>query len=182
MVAVPTTRTRLSHALTIRAGGRVIGAVHLWSPSQSRTVDHEFEVEANAVGLPVDLVPGVVDRRELRITRYDLYTAVMEEVFGSFELVNLTDQFRPFSLREVWAGPGIGSELVGSLANIAGASPVLAAGLSGGIGSFLGGGTNRQYEYAGCWFTDVGRTIDAKGDRVVSVEATIAYLRKNRIR
>lgn len=181
MGAVPTTRTRLSHALTIRAGGRVIGAVHQWSPSQSRTVDHEFEIEANAVGMPVDLVAGVVERREIRISRYDLYVSVIEEVFGAFEIINLADQYRPFSLREVWRGPGLGGEVTHALSNLAGAAPQLSAALTTGAAGLVGS-AGRQYEYSSCWFTDLGRTIDTKGDRVISVDATLAYLGKNRIR
>lgn len=213
MVAVPNTRTRLSHALTIRVRGRIIGAIHSWAPSTSRTVDTEFEVETNSNGMPVDQVPQTVDRREIRIARYDTYPAIMEEVFGTSELITLTDQFQPFTLREVWRGPGInplgsafgaaGSALAGlsSLAGPLGLSPVQNAAAAanaelsnalGAAGSSIVGsavvtvlGTltadTRMYEYLGCYFTDIGRSMDAKGDRVVSVDATITWLSRRRV-
>lgn len=190
MVAVPNTRTRLSHALTIRAAGRTIGAVHSISPSQSRTVDQEFEVEANSKGMPIDLVPQTVDKRELRVSRYDLYTSIMEEVFGNYEIINLCDQYRPFTLREVWSSRLPGSNAVnflnsaptligqpfGQVTNpLASLPPLARSALS------FAGSDRRQYEYNGCWFQDIGRQIDAKGDRVISVEATIMYFQKNRL-
>ena len=209
MVAVPNTRARLSHALTLRAGGRIIGAIHQWGPSQTRTIDTEYEVESHSVGLPADIIPQILDRREIRIARYDTYPEIMEEVFGSSELILLTDQYRPFSCREVWKGPGISplgaagstlgnlSSLAGSLgltgaqnaanqaqANLgqaigaAAASPAGAAALT-----VLGTLTAdiRIYEYVGCWFADVGRTIDAKGDRVISVDATLQFQGRRRV-
>lgn len=209
MVAVPNTRTRLSHALTIRARGRIIGAIHQWNPAQTRTIDTEYEVEPNAVGMPTELVPQIVDRREIRIARYDTYPEIMEEVFGSSELVVLSDQFRPFSVRETWIGPGINplggagsalggiSSLAGSLgltatqnaANAAQASLGNAIGaaatskVGSAIVSVLGALTadTRVYEYTGCWFSDIGRSIDAKGDRVISVDATLVFLGRRRV-
>jgi hypothetical protein len=150
---LPNTRTRLDHALTIRVGtGRVVGAIKTFAPSQGRTVDDEFEVNSAASGMPVDLVPQTVNKREFRIERYDLYTKIMEEVFGTKEIVVLTDQFRPFSLREIWRGP----------------AGVLT-------------GQQRIYEYTGCWFTDIGRVMDASGDRVVAADATVTWLDRRRV-
>lgn len=196
--AIPVTQTRLSHALTIRAGSRIIGAVHVFSSSQSRTIDQEYENEPSSSGLPRDLVPQTVDRREIRVARYDLYNSIMEEVFGSSEIVNLSDQFRPFSLREVWDAPGAG---LGLLTNALGLTA--SAGLSTndptalfrasianfdletavlrGASAIAAGSQPRQYEYLGCWFSDIGRPLDAKGDRTVSVDATIQYQFKKRL-
>ena len=84
---LPNTKTRLDHALTIRAGtGRVVGAIKDFAPSQGRTLDEEFEVNSAASGMPVDLVPQIVNKREFRISRYDLYTRLMEESFGTGEI------------------------------------------------------------------------------------------------
>lgn len=207
MVAVPTTRARLSHALTIRARGRIIGAIHQWSPAQSRTVDTEFEIEPNSYGMPVDLVPQRVERREIRIARYDTYPEIMEEVFGTSELIVLADQYRPFTLREVWRGPPITANFTNPLGGLSGLlNSVGASGAAGtvdranatvgeAVGDFASttGGQvaaalvgaliadTRVYEYFGCYFTDVGRTLDAKGDRVVSVEATLTWLGRRRV-
>jgi hypothetical protein len=151
--SLPNTRTRLDHALTLRTGsGRAIGAVKTFSYSQSRSLDEEFEVNAQGSGMPVDLVPQNVTRREMRIERYDLYTKIMEEVFGTQELVVLTDQYRPFTLRELWRGPA---------------------------GVLTGG--QRIYHFTGCWFTDIGRTLDTSGDRVVMADATIAWTDRVRV-
>lgn len=198
LVSVPVTRTRLSHALTIRAGGRIIGAVHQWSPSQTRTIDTEFEIGPNEVGMPREVIPQTVETRSIRIARYDLYPILMEEAFGSREIVNLSDQSRPFTLREVWTAPGAG---LGLFANIFGATVNRGLGrLTSGLGpdvsvepvslkqgitataeALLSGNSPRQYEFLGCWFSDIGRNMDAKGDRIISVDATIVYLTKRRI-
>jgi len=146
-----------------------------------------FEVEANSVGQPIDLVPQTVERREIRVARYDLYISVMEEVFGSSEIVMLTDQFRPFFLREVWTGPGIEIPGVvqGLLPDDAQRNLNLdstARGFLSAASSVVSRNKSRQYEYVGCWFSDIGRNIDAKSDRTISVDATIQYLDRRRLR
>lgn len=217
MVAVPQTATRQSHALVIRVGGRTIGAIHSWGPSTTRTVDAEWEIDSAGHGMPVDQVPQTVERREVRIARYDLYPIIMEQVFGSPELVVLADQARPFSCREVWTGPPLdpfggaqnlaGSAFGGVQASLApfgfisgvqsaqeavaqaaaGTEAAIAAAATSKVGravtSLLGktSTNNRLYEYQGCYFTDIGRTIDAKSDRVISVDATITWLRRRLI-
>jgi hypothetical protein len=211
--AVPNTRARLSHALTIRARGKIIGAIHQWAPSMTRDVEQEYEIDRSAVGLPVDLVPQTLSRREIRIARYDTYPTLMEEVFGTSELVTLCDQFRPFTCREVWIGPGINALLGGAgpgAAALSGAgqfagqlglsvvqkaansaagsiSDAVTAAMTSSVGapiiSALGILTadRRVYEYQYCYFTDIGRQIDAKADRVVSVDATIMWLGRRRV-
>ena len=150
---LPLTKTRLTHALTIRSGnGRVVGAMKAFSPSQSRVIDEEYEVDSQASGLPIDLIPQTVNRREIRVERYDLYNVLMEEAFGSTELVTLADQSRPFSLREVWRGPS---------------------------GVLVGG--QRIYEYLGCWFSDLGRTLAADNDRVSLANATVVWQFRHRV-
>ena len=102
----PSTFTRLDHSMTIRTGrGRTVGAINGWNPTQTRRVEEEFEVEVKSTGLPVDLVPQIVNSRTIRIDRYDLYTSKMEEAFGTKRLDNLTDQHQPFTVREVWRTP-----------------------------------------------------------------------------
>jgi hypothetical protein len=118
----------MTHSLTIRVGRRIIGAISQWSPSQRREVEEEFEVQASTetTGLPVDLVPQTLSGRECRINRYDTYPEIMEEVFGSRELIMLTEQTRPFTVREHWHGParipglGIAGTGIGAFANLAG--------------------------------------------------------------
>jgi hypothetical protein len=106
---IPTTRVRTSHAFELRTSrGRVIGAVFGFESSQRRVIDEEYEVEANAVGEPTELVPQTVEGRSIRVERYDLFTDIMEEAFTSGELVSLTDQRVGLKLREAWRAPGAG--------------------------------------------------------------------------
>lgn len=181
----------------------------------SQTVDAKFEVDGNGHGMPVDLVPEAVTRREIRIARYDIYVQIMEEVFGSAELIVLADQFRPFSCREVWKGPafnpfGLANSLAGTafggvLGGLApfnlipgvrnaqqatqqaanATSSAIAAAATSTAGqaatTVLGATTtvgSRTYEYQGCYFTDLGRQLEATSDRIVSVDATIVWLRR----
>lgn len=152
---VPRTRTRTSHALLIRvAGGRVVGAVNGITHNQSRDVNEEFEVDANAKGYaPVDLVPQNTTQRTLSIQRYDLFQRPLEEAFGAgFEYVNLADQSRPFVLRTIWRSP---------------------------VGSLLGG--RRVYEYTGCYFTRFGRTARTDDNRIVNADAEVVYALRRRV-
>lgn len=146
---VPHTRTQTSHGLTIRVtGGRIIGAVHTFTHTTERQLDEEWEVNIGARGAsPTEIVPQNVTTRALSIERYDLYVRNMEEAFNSTgEIISLSDQFRPFSLRTIWQSP---------------------------VGLVLGG--RRVYEYRGCWFRSIGRTASADGQRIINVNAEIVY-------
>ena len=189
VVLVPNTQTRLSHALKIMARGRIVGAVHEWEVGQDREIDTEFEVEANSNGRPVDVVPQALTRREIRVQRYDTYPLIMEEVFGTSELVVLCDQTNPFILREVWLAPGLGSNLlvagVNQLGQSANLSPsvtgALSATLSAGLGALVNGNRRRLYQYYGCYFQNLGRKADAKDNRVISVGATLVWQDREKI-
>jgi len=150
---IPNTRTRTSHALTIRDGatGQLIGAIYTFAPKQARTLEEEYEINRDTRGLPVDIVPQNLTTRTLQIARYDLFTKIMEDVFGHKEMVILTDQKRPFRIRETWRDPA----------------------------AILGGG-RRIYEYTGCWFQDLGRTLSATDDRIVKVDATLMFRDRQR--
>lgn len=153
--SVPNTRTRTTHGLTLRDGrtGRLFGAIHTFSPKQTRAVEEEWEINRDSRGIPVDLIPQNLTSRTIGLSRYDLYTRVMEELFGTTELDILTEQRRPFRMRETWLDPTA-------------------------IG-FLGAGP-RIYEYIDCWFTDIGRTLSASDDRIVKVEATLMFRDRKR--
>lgn len=105
---IPDTSTRTGYAFTLYASrqGRApvpIGTLQSVRFGQSRTVDDEYEVEANAVGLPADLVPQTLNRREITFSRFDTYRTILEEVFGSPEINTIIDQARPLVIREVWS-------------------------------------------------------------------------------
>lgn len=161
---LPVTRTRTSHALTIHAvsnkpspsilgvGFRrgIIGAVHTFSVSQGRQLEDVYDVDRYGNGEVADVVPQNLTQRQIRVARYDLYTKLMEQVFGD-ELVTLADQDSPFTLRTVWAEPG----------------PIFNS-------------RRRIYEYTGCWFQDLGRNASADDNRIVNVDATLVWTRRRR--
>lgn len=147
-IGPPQTQTRMDHALTIRTGnGRTIGAINGWAEQQSRTIEDVFDVEVNSNGLPAELIPQIVGTRTVRVDRYDLYTSIMEEAFGTRELVMLTSQAQPFRVREIWREPL---------------------------------GRTKVYEYI-AYFSDKGRALRSDGNRIINVNATLHYLRKDRI-
>jgi len=150
----PRTRTRTSHGLTIKvAGSRLIGAVQSFRHSQTRNVEEVFEIQQNAHGYgPVDLIPQNVTTRSLDINRYDLWVRNIEEAFGVTELISLSDQSRPFTLRTTWQSP---------------------------TGAVLAG--RRVYEYQGCYFTNFGRAASVTDTRIIAVDANIVYRNRVRV-
>jgi hypothetical protein len=42
-------------------------------------------------------------------------------------------------------------------------------------------GSSETWRYSGCWFSSLGRTHSASGDRIVKVNASLMYVRKDRI-
>lgn len=179
----PVTEARTTHALLIRVGGKTIGGIYDWNVTQSRDMREPYAINLFNRGLPADMVPGNVTNRSLSVKRYDLYTDVMEECFGTTELEVLSDQVRPLSLREVWLAPGAATQLGPDLARAAGADAELASLLGGSLNALLtvGAGSGRLYEYKGVWFTDLGRTSSATGDRVVGVDATLKFQWRHRL-
>lgn len=159
---VPVTKTKTAYGLTIhaRVGNRrgVIGAVHEISAQQALQVDDEFEVDANARGLPRELIPQIVGSRTLTLRRYDLYTATLEQVFGTPELITLADQIGPVSLRFMWKSPQP-SDVGAIVAN----SNTLAI-----------------YEYLDCYITNLGQTVSMQ-NVIVGREATLIWRNVRRI-
>lgn len=102
----PNTRTRLSHALTIRAKGQTIGLIQSFAPAaQTRPLAYVYELNTATSGEPVERVPGNVGGLSINVDRYDLYTKKMETVFGTADFTMLSDQTDKFQLREVWRNP-----------------------------------------------------------------------------
>jgi len=158
IVPTPFTATRTTHALTIHGSGPgrrgIIGAVHAFNTTQSRTTEDVFEVQSLGYGRPADVVPQNLTTRTMDIQRYDLFKRSMEQVFGkrAWELIDLTDQSHPFTLRTTWGEPG-----------------------------FPGITRKNVFEYTGCWFTNLGRTSSATDDRIVKVNATLVWTRRYRV-
>jgi hypothetical protein len=159
----------LSHAVIIKVNGQAVGAINEWNPRMNRTVTEMFEfgavtqggapnngtdMYATESGLPFEKAPGNVSGMQVDVRRYDVYTIQMEQAMGTGELHTLANQLNPFEVQERWAFP--------ATATAAGGQP--------------------YYNwYRGCWFSDLGRTISATGDRIINVNATIQYTRRTRV-
>jgi hypothetical protein len=104
MAKIPNTnlKIRTSHSLAIRVKGKTVGLMQRFGYTLSRTITPIFELNPDTTGEPVDLVPGNVTTPELTVTRVDLQTDIMEEVFGGTRLDMLSDQQNPFEVVEVW--------------------------------------------------------------------------------
>jgi len=179
----PETVSRSTHALLIRVSGRTVGAIYEWGTTQRRDLKPRWEVNLFGRGLPADINPGVLRDRSIRCSRIDLYDEVMEECFGNSELVMLTDQTRPLSIREVWLTPGTSTQIGADVARALGASGAVAAIAGGGINGLItvGAGSGRLYENRGCWFEEITRTLSANEDRVSRAQGTMQWMWKPRI-
>jgi len=103
----PATETATSHAIAIRSGGKRIGRIQSWTPSQSRAVTPIYEINAATVGDVAENVPGVASGLTIQVVRYDLYTTRMEGAWGEgFELREmLCNQNNPLNIEEKWVRP-----------------------------------------------------------------------------
>ncbi|RLI87333.1 MAG: hypothetical protein DRP01_02170 [Archaeoglobales archaeon] len=192
-MTVPVTKLRTSHAITIRAGGKIVGHIQSWAPSQGKDVQPKFEINAITKGAPVEYVPGNLTTQTIQVNRLDLYTAKMEEVWGTSKpLWMLTDQHNPIDIEEKWVKLGKkGKPLFPWMDTFNTDNMLDAVGQAGKFGKALGIGATNELEgidigkgvdisveklwYSGCWFVSLGRNVQAQGDRMVQVNATLAY-------
>jgi hypothetical protein len=101
----PDTVTRTSHSIRIVVDGNTIGLINSFSPRQSRTITPIYELNVETSGIPYENVPGNVTGLQIDISRYDLWVARMEQVFGSRDLSMLSNQQSPFTIEERWVRP-----------------------------------------------------------------------------
>ena len=150
----PVTTVRTSHGITIQSeGGVVVGFIQSFTPAQSRPVATLYELNAATSGLPIENVPGNVGGLTLSVQRYDIYLQRMEQAFGTPDFEMLTDQNRPFIVREITRVPlGDGESF-----------------------------SEEVRQYTGCWFTNVGRGYAVTDSRVIMVRGDMAYLKKERL-
>jgi len=197
---VPVTELRTSHAITIRVANQVIGRIQGWTPAQARDVKPKYEINAIGTGLPVEQVPGVMSAQTLQISRYDLYLNKMEEIWGTPKpLYALTDQHNPIEIEEKWIKIGNPAKPFLPWMSAVGGSPFTSSdllndiGASTKVGKFFGVGTQNETAgipvgelngtelvveklwYTGCWFTNIGRNIQAQGDRMILTNASMVY-------
>lgn len=193
MSRVPITRVRTSHALTIKVNGQAIGLINGWTPTQGRAATPVFEVGTDGSGNPVETVPGNANGLTLTINRFDTYLLRMEEAFGTRDLIMLTRQNQPFDVMEVWKLPNI-TDGYNEKLNAGGFTPQAnAVSVPNAIFGDLSIGTKlatdapspftgeERFIYRGCWFTSLGRTLRADDNRIVNVNATIAYTIKQKV-
>ena len=200
-MGTPFTKIRTSHALSIKAGGRIIGRIQTWNPSQGRDVKPKFEINAVGVGNPTENIPGIASSLTIQVSRYDLYLEKMEEVWGTPRALHmLTDQFNPIDIEEKWVRFGSsrnplvqslskwntedGLNFIGNSINNDNLRNALDLGNStlkqGSVADKDSNGKPVEVYieknwYSGCWFTSLGRTLSATGDRIVNVNATLVY-------
>lgn len=155
----------------------------------------KFEINAVGTGAPIEAVPGLATSQILQVARYDLYVSKMEEIWGlPSPLYTLTDQHNPIDLEEKWVKigkknssliPGMEKFTTSSLLNKVGESKfgkAIGVGVSNELEGIDVGDVSRSWEvsvekfwYSGCWFTNLGRTVQAQGDRLVLANATLVY-------
>lgn len=109
-MGIPTTNSRSNHAIAIRVNGITIGRIQSWAPNQSRTVTPVYELNADNPaargGAIIENVPGNLTGLTISVTRYDLYAARFEEVWGSdFSFQLLTEQDVGLRITEHWSNP-----------------------------------------------------------------------------
>jgi len=142
---VPYTGIRTSHAISIRVGSTTIGQIQTWAPTQSRTITPAYELRSETSGEVTENIPGNVTGLTIQVSRYDLFTAKMEQVWGTSKaLWMLSNQNIPLTVEEKWRNPNMIVE---------------------------------KFVYEGCWFSQLGRNMQAQGDRIVLVNATLAYVK-----
>lgn len=150
-MTLPSTRTRTDHAMSISVNGQTIGHIQDWTPQQSRTVTPVYELDDRTSGTVIENVPGNIGGLTIGVNRFDLFLSRMEQVWGIADMNMLTDQSQSITVREKWRT--ITDENTGT----------------------------EQFEYwtyEGVWFTSLGRTHSASGDRITKVNASFMYVRR----
>jgi len=147
----PQTLTKTSHGIQIKVRGVVIGSIASFKPGPwRREFTHIYELNPLSSGHPVDVVPNNLSGFKIAVTRYDIWTAPFELVFGGkmsiFEA--LGNQNEPFDVYQYFWHPD---------------------------------GSKEISVYRNTWIEQVGRTYDAGRDRVVLVDGSFVYLRKDRL-
>lgn len=96
----------MDHAISIRVDGTTIGQIQDWTPQQNRTVTPVYELNSATSGEPIENAPGNLGGLTIGVTRFDLYSKKMEEVWGSgFSIQMLSDQANPLQIQEKWTNP-----------------------------------------------------------------------------
>lgn len=156
-VQVPNTTTASNHGLFIQSAGLVVGAINEWSPNEGRTVTPTFDFGGTVTGTG-DVPPAAGEQ----------YENVPGNITGTEITIARYDLFSS-KFETAFGTP----DLVMLSAQI---QPIqLREFFQAPDGSY-----NEQNIYYGAWFNRRGRRHDAKGDRIVMVNASAMYTRKRR--
>lgn len=140
----------------------MVGAINEWNPEQSLAVTAVYEFGqvtgpyGHEFGAPYEKVPGNIGGQTIAVRRYDIFSAQMEQAFGTTDLTMLSSDpgtanggTGQLDVRERWTTPG--------------------------------NANNYDDVYLGCWFSRIGRTLSTTNDRIVNVNATLEYTRRIRV-
>jgi len=153
-IAPPTTIAQLSHAITIQVNDRIVGAINQWNPAQNRTITELYEF-GQVTG------PYASGNGE-----------PFEKVPGNVSGMQIAIQRYDIYLEQM--EQAFGTPDLTMLSNQNDAFDVRETWRSPN-------NVNNYYnEYRGCWFSDLGRTIQSTGDRIVNVNATLQYTHRDR--
>ena len=105
-MSIPTTNTRLDHAISIYVNSVKIGLIQEWSPQQSRGMTPIYELNSATSGNIVEYAPGNMSNQTIAVNRYDLYQKRMEQAWGTgFNIQMLSDQSTSLTITEEWLNP-----------------------------------------------------------------------------
>lgn len=157
MVQPPSTTSQLTHALTIRSQtGQTIGAINEWNPRQTRTITELYEFGQVTPGTG-GVEPGGPGEP-------------YEKVPGNISGMEIA--IRRYDIYTTQMEVAFGTDDLAMLSRQFEPFSVRESWTS------PEGANNYSAIYDGCWFSDLGRTLDSKGDRIVNVSATLQYTRK----
>jgi hypothetical protein len=105
-MSIPTTGTRLDHAVSIYVNSTKIGLIQEWSPQQSRGMTPIYELNSGTSGTILEYAPGNMSNQTITVNRYDLYQKRMEQAWGTgFNIGMLSDQSKSLTITEEWLNP-----------------------------------------------------------------------------
>lgn len=151
MAAPPNTTVQLSHAMAIRAAGQTIGAINSWAPKQTRSISELYEFGQGVSSAQFGLGNG------------EPFAKVPNNVSGMTIDVNRYDLY-PRRMETAFGTADL------SMLSSQNSELELREG-------WVSPNNENNYSkvYSGCWFSSIGRTITATGERIVNVSATIEY-------
>jgi hypothetical protein len=155
IIQPPNTVAQLSHAVTIRANGQTVGAINEWSPRHTRAVTELYELADGTTG---GFAPGV--------------GVPFEKVPGNIS--GMTVEVRRY---DIYPQQMEQAFTVADLTMLSNQNDPFECRETWTTPNNANGYFNR---YQGCWFSDLGRTLSATADRVINVNATLQWTRRER--